>query len=221
MLKKVNFITNNHNLTKRKYFERMKNDKISCMTIARKFGFDYWDGNRKFGYGGYKYIPGRWTPVAKKIIKYYKLNNNSKILDVGCGKGILLYEIKKILPNIKISGFDVSSYGIKNSKKEIKKFLFKHDARKKFPFKDKSFDLVFTFSCLHNFKLFDLFKSIREILRVGKRHYINVESYRNNSELFNLQCWALTAESFFDKNEWIWIFKQSNYKSEYELIYFR
>ena len=87
---------------------------------------------------GYKYIPGKWTEVAKKLIKLYKLNEKSKVLDVGCGKGFLLYEIKKLIPKIEVSGFDISKYGIKNSKKEIKKYLYHHDARKKFPIKDKN-----------------------------------------------------------------------------------
>ena len=191
------------------------------MKKARKFDFNYWDGPRKYGYGGYKFIPGRWTLVAKKIIKSYKLNNSSKILDVGCGKGYLLYEIKKILPKISIKGFDISNYAIKKSKKEIKNNLFVYDARKKFPFKNSSFDLVMTFSCLHNFKIGDLFRSIAEIKRVGKKQYINVESYRNEKELFNLQCWALTAESFFDRKEWEWIFKKSGYRGDYEFIYFK
>ena len=78
------------------------------------------------------------TSIAKKLIQTYKLNNNSKILDVGCGKGFLLFEIKKLLPGIRITGFDISSYAIKNSKKEIKKNLFKFDLRKKLPFKNKS-----------------------------------------------------------------------------------
>ena len=30
-----------------------------------------------------------------------------------------------------------------------------------------------------------------------------VESYRNEQELFNLQCWALTCEAFFDTAAWI------------------
>jgi cyclopropane fatty-acyl-phospholipid synthase-like methyltransferase len=85
------------------------------MTISKKYGHDYWDGNRKFGYGGYKYIPGRWEQVAKKFIKKYKLNNQSKILDLGCGKGFLLFEIRKILPKIQITGIDISNYGLKNS----------------------------------------------------------------------------------------------------------
>ena len=94
MGKLVNFVTRLHKSTKRNYLERMINQKVYLHEKARKFERDYWDGKRD-GYGGYKYIPGRWTPVAKKMIKRYKLNNNSKVLDVGCGKGFILYEIKK------------------------------------------------------------------------------------------------------------------------------
>ena len=69
----------------------MSDDKILCMKEAKKYGKNYWDGQRKFGYGGYKFIEDRWYDIAKKIIKKFKLNENSKILDIGCGKGFLLY----------------------------------------------------------------------------------------------------------------------------------
>ena len=103
----------------------MLNKKVDCMIESKKYAFNYWDGKRKYGYGGYKYIPGRWKKVAKNLIQKYKLNNNSKILDVGCGKGFLLYEIKLLLPSIKICGFDTSRYGISKSMKLIKKNLLK------------------------------------------------------------------------------------------------
>jgi len=217
---KRNFINSIHNSTKRKYLDRMINDKIKCMKIAKKYGYDYWDGYRSYGYGGYKYIPGRWTPVAKKIIKTYKLDNNSKILDVGCGKGFLLYEIKKILPKIKVTGIDISNYGIKNSKAEIKKYLFKKDIRKPLRYKSNQFDLVFSINTLHNLEIDSLTQAIKEIQRVGKKHYICAESYKNEEELFNLQCWALTCESFFSMREWIWLLKNSGYTGDYEFIYF-
>lgn len=219
-MKNLNFISKLHKSTKRKYLDRMVNKKVLCMKEAKKYGFNYWDGNRKFGYGGYKYIEGRWAPVAKNLIKFYKLRNNSKVLDVGCGKGFLLYEIKKILPNIKIYGFDISKHAIKNSKKEIRKDIFKHDVRKKFPFKTKKFDLVISLGCLHNLKVFNLEKALKEISRVSKRQYVMVESFRNDQEMFNLQCWALTAETFFHVSEWEWIFKKFNYRGEYEFIFF-
>ena len=67
----------------------MTNNKVDCMKIARRFDKEFWDGERKYGYGGYKYIEGRWKKVAKELISDYNLTNKSKILDVGCGKGYL------------------------------------------------------------------------------------------------------------------------------------
>ena len=73
------------------------------------------------------------------------------------------------------------------------------DARKKLPFKDKEFDLVISINTLHNFKIHDLKTSLSECERVGKKKYLVVEGYRNEDELFNLQCWALTCEFFSQK----------------------
>ena len=119
MNKLKNFVTSNHLKTKRNYLERMNNNKIHCMKIAKKYEKDYWDGKRSYGYGGYRYIKNFWTPVAKKIIKNYKLSNHSKILDIGCGKAFLLYEIKKILPGIKILGTDISNHALKIHQKKL------------------------------------------------------------------------------------------------------
>ncbi len=219
-MNEIKLITKLHKKTQRNYLERMINEKIKCMGVSKKYGKDYWDGNRKYGYGGYKYIPGRWTAVAKNLIKRYKLNNSSKILDIGCGKGYLLYEIKKILPDIIIRGFDISKYAIKSAPKILKKDLYIGNIKKKIKFKKNYFDLVISIGCLHNLEIFDLKNSLSEINRVGKKKFILVESYRNNKELFNLQCWALTCESFFSKKEWIWIFKKFGYNGDFEFIYF-
>jgi ubiquinone/menaquinone biosynthesis C-methylase UbiE len=215
-----NIFTFFHKRTKRNYLKRMLDNKPVCMTEARKYDFNYWDGPRKYGFGGYKYIPGLLTPIAKKLIKKYKLSNYSKILEAGCGKGFLLYEIKKILPNIKIYGFDISRYALKNAKNEIKKNLFYQKIQNKFHFKKNYFDLVISLNTLHNLNIYDLRKALSEIDRVGKKKYIVVESYKTNKQLFNLQCWALTANAFFSYKEWIWLFKEFKYKGDYEFIYF-
>ena len=220
MAKLINLLGKLHNSTKRKYSERMNDKKFSYMIKSKKYGFDYWDGARKFGYGGYKYIPGRLTPLAKKIIKKYRLNNSSKILDIGAGKGYLIYEIKKILPKIYVRGIDISRYAIKNSKPEIKKYLKYHKAQDNLGYKKNFFDLVISINCLHNLKIFDLFKSINQIQRISKSAYIVNESYRNEKELYNLQCWSLTAQAFFSKDEWEWIFTKNKYAGDYEFIYF-
>ena len=220
MPKELSFLQKNHNNTKRDYLQRMQNNKVFCMGIAKKYEKDYWDGDRKYGYGGYKYIPGRLTSIAKKIIKKFRLNNSSKILDVGCGKGFLLYEIKKILPGATVVGLDISKHGIKNCHPSLKNNLKIFDAKKKLPFKNGQFDLALSFGLYHNFSIFELEKSLKEFSRVSKKNYLMVESYKNNKQLFNLQCWALTCESFFSPKEWEWIFKKFKYKGDYEFIYF-
>jgi hypothetical protein len=79
---------------------------------------------------------------------------------------------------------------------------------------------VLSLGCLHNLRLFEIRTALSEIGRVGKQGYLMVESYRDEQELFNLQCWALTCESFFDSEEWVWLFNHFDYRGDYEFIYF-
>ena len=215
-----NIVTPLHESTKRDYLARMIDDKVRCMNIAKQYGEDYWDGDRRYGYGGYNYIPGRWKQVAEELISIYNLKSESKVLDIGCGKGYLMYEIKLLIPDIDISGIDSSDYGLKNAKEEIKPFIHKHKAEVKLPYKDKEFDLVISLGTFHNLRLLELKIALSEMERVGKKGYLMLESYRNERELFNLQSWALTAESFFDKEEWVWLYNKFGYMGDYEFIYF-
>ena len=215
-----NFVSPTHKKTKRNYLKRMNDSKVVCMKVSKKYEYDYWDGNRRYGYGGYKFIAGYHTNLAKKLIKTYSLTNKSKILDLGCGKGFLIYEIKKILNDIKIIGIDISNYAKKNAKQEIKKYILKKNLKKKLNYKSNYFDLVLSINTLHNLKLEHLFNALKEIERVGKSKFICVESFRNEKEQFNLQCWALTAETIIDVESWRWIFNKSEYSGDYEFIYF-
>ena len=128
--------------------------------------------------------------------------------------------MKMLLSRLKTTGFDIFKRGIKEAKKEIRESLFIHKAQDQYPFNNNEFNLVISLGCLHNLRVFELQTALSEIERVGKYGYIMLESYRNEQELFNLQCWALTCESFFDKEEWIWIYKHFGYTGDYEFIYF-
>ena len=219
MGKLLNIVTPLHKRSERDYIGRITDNKVECMKIAKQYGYDYWDGERRYGYGGYKY-DGRWNVVAKDIVDTYKLTSGARVLDVGCGKGFLLYEIKKLLPGVHVAGFDISKYAIENSKEEISENLFIHRAQDRYPYADKEFDLVISINTLFNLKIFDLASALHEVERVGREKYIVLESYRNEEELFNVQCWALTCESFFSHEEWIWIFREFGYTGDYEFIYF-
>ena len=215
-----NFVTGLHQQTTRDYLARMIDNKIHCMDVACQFEEQYWDGDRRYGYGGYHLIPGRWRPVAEALIQEYQLDQTSSILDIGCGKAFLLHEIKLLIPEIKIIGIDVSQHAIECATSLVRENLIKFDARAKLPFANNEFSLVISLGALHNFRLPELALTIPEINRVGERSYIMVESYRNNAELFNLQCWALTAKSFLDPDEWIWLLNDRGYRGEFEFIFF-
>jgi SAM-dependent methyltransferase len=216
----LNIVSPLHKQTKRDYLARMVDDKVHCMLKAKEYEFDYWDGDRRYGYGGYSYIPGRWKPVAEALIRTYGLKSGDKVLDVGCGKAFLLYEMQLLIPELQLVGFDISQHGLYQKRPEFKGTLFRHRAQDKYPFGDKEFDLVISLATLHNLRIFELKKAIEEIERVGKQKYIMLESYRNEKEMFNLECWALTAESLFDTEEWIWLYEHFDYTGDYEFIYF-
>lgn len=219
MGKLIYLVTPLHKKTHRDYLARMADDKVYCMKVARQYEKEYWDGDRRFGYGGYTY-DGRWKPIAQKLIKRYKLKTNAKILDVGCGKAHLLYELKKLLPKAEIVGFDISTYGIRNAPNLVKPFLKIHKAQNHYPYPDKYFDLTISLMTLHNLHTYELEAAVREIERVGKQKYLLVESWRNEAEFFNLECWALTANLILTPQDWIWLYRTFGYTGDYEFLYF-
>jgi SAM-dependent methyltransferase len=215
----LNVVTPLHKRTTRDYLARMVDDKVHCMRKAKEYEFDYWDGDRRYGYGGYRY-DGRWKVVAQQLVDHYQLGPGARILDVGCGKAHLLHELKQLLPDADVAGFDISQHGLGDAPEAIRPYLFRYRAQDPYPWGDKHFDLVISFGALHNLRLFELESAVREIERVGRQKYIMVESYRNELEQFNLECWALTAEAFFDTAEWIWLYRHFGYTGDYEFIYF-
>lgn len=221
-MKELSIVAENHQSVDRNYLSRVFDvdyPKHKAAKIAKKWGFDYWDGDRRICYGGYHYRPGYWSRVAKLLIETYELTSESKILDVGCGKGFLLYEITMLLPGISVRGVDVSSYAIENSKPEIKQNLVNASASM-LPFEDLKFDLCFSINTLHNLYNFDLFKALKEIVRVSRNSFVCVESYLTELQKANLIYWQVTCESFYTPDEWKWFFKLAGYDRDFEFIYF-
>lgn len=216
----VDFMSGLHGKTKRDYLQRvLEYDKASCARVAKELGKEYWDGDRKYGYGGY-YYDSRWKSVAQDMIKHYKLENDSRVLDVGCGKGFFLYDIKSLLLQIEVRGIDVSSYAIEHSKEEVRPFLDLGPVHK-LSYPDNYFDLVISINTLHNLYIYDLEKAVKEIERVSKGSgYIVVESYRSEKEKANLLYWQLTCECFYTPEEWKWLFKKFGYSGDYSFIFF-
>ena len=216
----INFIQQAHQATKRNYLARVTEaDKAECAIISKKFDFEYFDGDRKYGYGGFRY-DGRWLAVAKAMIEHYDLKPGMRILDIGCAKGFLVHDFMKVLPGSEANGIDISDYAISNAMPEVKDRL-KVGSAVKLPYPDKSFDLVISLNTLHNLRLPELEKALKEIERVGKQHkYVVNDSYRNDHEKVNLMYWQLTCECFFTPEEWEWVFERCGYTGDYGCIFF-
>lgn len=217
----VELVTPLHKKTQRDYLARMLDDKVHCMEKAREYGRDYWDGDRRYGYGGYRYIPGYWQPVAEQLIARYGLTDESKILDVGCGKAHLLYELHRLLPGAIVRGFDVSQHGINDSPISWALSLGGAEDPKSYKWNDQYFDLVLAMGSLHNLELQELAIALREISRVGRQSYLWVESYDDAESQFGLMCWALTARAFYSVTEWEWLLQHFGYDGDREYVFFR
>ena len=217
----VDFVGVLHTRSQRDYVQRVvEHDKASCAIKAKEWGEDYWDGDRRYGYGGYHY-DGRWRVVADHMAAHYGLKSGDRILDVGCGKAFLLYEFTQSVPGISVAGVDISDYALTHAKEEVRLELTKASAIT-LPYEDNSFDYVYSINALHNLPLFELHKSLQEIDRVCRtdKAHITAESYRNEQEKANLLYWQLTCESFFRPEEWEWVFEQAGSKGDYGCIYF-
>lgn len=216
----VDFLSAVHQRTARDYVARVnETPKAEAAKIAKQFGRDYWDGDRKYGYGGYQY-DGRWRAVADALRDHYGLKAGDKVLDVGCGKAFLLYDLTQSVPGIEVAGIDISQYALDNAKDEVKSRL-RAGSADALPFDDDAFDLVISINALHNLKVDALERALREIERVGRRSkYICVESYRNEEEKVNLLYWQLTCESFYSPEEWEWWFGRCGYSGDHSFIHF-
>ena len=183
--------------------------------VARKFGKDFFDGDRRHGYGGFSYNSKFWTPVVPDFQKYFGLNSNDKILDVGCAKGFMLHDFSRLIPGISVSGVDVSDYAIRNSLSDVKPFLSVADA-KDLPFADNEFNLTISINTVHNLELDDCVKALQEIERVSTGgSFITVDAYRDDEEKQRMMAWNLTAKTIMSVNQWKELFSKIGYTGDY------
>jgi len=201
--------------TKRNIDERASQRTQKDIALAKQFGEEYFDGDRSTGYGGFSYHERFWTQVVKDFIKYYKLTEKSKVLDVGCAKGFMLHDFRKTLPGITVRGIDISKYAIENAIEDVKPFLQVGNAKDLSMFNDKEFDLVISITTIHNLKLEECKQALKEIERVGKNAFITNDAWRNDSEKERMLKWNLTGETYMHVDDWKKLFDEINYTGDY------
>tara|TARA_Y100000590_G_C15730617_1_gene1016887 strand:- start:2463 stop:3122 length:660 start_codon:yes stop_codon:yes gene_type:complete len=205
----------NYPKTKRNTKDRAEKKSKEDIAIARKFDKEYFDGDRRYGYGGYQYNSKFWEPVVPDFIKHFNLSNNSSILDVGCGKGFALYDFKKALPGLEVQGIDISNYAIDNAKEEVRSFLTLGNATN-LPYPDNYFDCVISIVTLHNLDRADCAKGLSEIERVSKgKSFITLDAYADLNEKKLMEEWNLTALTVMHVDDWKKFFEENNFNGDY------
>ena len=205
----------NYPKTKRDLEERVASKTQSDRSIARQFGKDFFDGDRRHGYGGFNYLSRFWQPVIPTFQEYWKLNEKNTVLDVGCAKGFMLHDLAELIPGITVKGVDISRYAIENAIDDIKPHVQVADATH-LPFADKSFDLVISINTVHNLEREECGKALCEIERVSRgKSFITVDAYRNDEERERMYAWNLTAKTIMSVAEWKQFFEEVGYTGDY------
>ena len=214
MGKEINLLKN-YPKSKRNLDERADAKTEKDREIARQFGKDFFDGNRSHGYGGFNYSPRFWGPVISTLQSYWNLNSTSSLLDVGCAKGFMLFDLARLIPGISIKGIDISEYAITHSKAEVREHLQIADAQS-LPFDDNSFDVVISVNTVHNLDTKGCANALREIVRVSRgKSFITVDAYRNEIEKERMYKWNLTAKTIMHVDEWKTFFHFVGYTGDY------
>ena len=187
----------------------------SLLQRARRFGREYFDGDRLYGYGGYYYNRKYWTSTARRLHEHYQLRPGASVLDVGCAKGYMLYDLKRQFPDLSVTGIDISSYACEKAHPEVKPFIKMADAVK-LPFPDKSFDLVVSINTVSNPDLERCKLAIFELMRVSRKHsFITVHAWQTEKQRENIERWNLTALTCMHVDEWKKLFAELGYEGDY------
>lgn len=205
----------NYPKSKRNVEERGNEKTEADRALARQFGKEFFDGDRRHGYGGFNYFSRFWQPVIPTFKEHFGLSAASSVLDIGCAKGFMLHDLAELIPGITVKGIDISEYAIENAIEDMKPHVKVGDARV-LEFGDDSFDVVIAINTIHNLNRNDCAQALREIERVSRGHaYVTVDAYRTEEERKRMYAWNLTAQTIMHVDEWKAFFDEVGYTGDY------
>jgi len=108
-----------------------------------------------------------WKRYERQIAEISKfVQSNSKVLDIGCGRGMTTAMIKQINPSVKVIGIDLNKF---TSWKKYQRHGIKYFVRDalNLKFKDQEFDVLVSFGVIEHVPSDQKF--IKENLRVLKK----------------------------------------------------
>ncbi|OGV83457.1 MAG: hypothetical protein A3K19_09950 [Lentisphaerae bacterium RIFOXYB12_FULL_65_16] len=187
---------------------------IQDRLVAWELGRDYYDGDRRHGYGGFRY-DGRWRGIIPRLAERHGLTSQSRVLDVGCKKGFFLHDLCELIPGIQVTGVENHPYPLAEAMPSVKpRLLFA--PYEKLPFPDASFDFVFAYAAIYMLNLGGVVAALREVQRVGAgRSFVTVGAYRTDEERRCLQDWTLLGTTVLHVDEWLEVFRYASYTGDY------
>ena len=193
--------------------ERIVGDRtIQHRILASYRGYDFFDGERQYGYGGMK-NDGRWKDVAWDFVNEYGLGEDSLILQINCEKGFLLDELRVFRPLAKIVGVEPSSYARGHASESVRKSILPS-----WKFDVEAFDLVIALGVVYTFNLPDAIACLRKIDRLGHRSFITLAAYETEEDLRLFRAWSLLGTTILKRKEWIEVMKHAGYSSDYSFV---
>lgn len=199
------------------------NRKAICMQrgvkeklVAIKRDKNFFDGERKFGYGGFAY-DGRNKILAENLVSNYKLGDNSKVLQVQCEKGFLLYELQKINSSFYLIGTETSKYAIKNKFKDLKCPILNLQDHN-LPFSTDYFDLIVVIGFAYTLSLQNFVQFIHQCNNLSRNVFLTLATYDKPSDYFVLRKWSLLGNLILLKQEWLELLDELNFDGEVEFL---
>ena len=126
---------------------------------------------------------------AFKIIKRFALSHPQEkldILEIACCGGEFLELLKKQGHNV--SGIEIAKQAAQRAKdKGINVKM--HDVNKKLPYKDNSFDVVFTVATMMYIGTDKINEIIESMIRIAKKRILFVEMYTDNKSFYDGEHW--------------------------------
>jgi len=205
----------NYPRSKRNVEERGQAKTEADRAIARRFGREFFDGDRAQGYGGFSYNARFWQPVVPTFQRHFSLKTGDSVLDVGCAKGFMMHDMAELIPGLVVKGVDISEYAIAHAMPDMQPHVQVANATK-LPFPDKSFDVVISVNTVHNLIREECAQALREIERVARRGaFVTVDAYRDEAEQRRMEAWNLTARTMMHVDEWKAFFSSVGYTGDY------
>lgn len=196
--------------------ENIEKRGVKQRLIAQARGIEFFDGTRENGYGGFVY-DGRWKEVAKSFCELAELAPGSKVLQINCEKGFLLYEFQLLGMNLQLVGTESSSYALKNAVNGLDSVLMLWDTPK-LPFYDQSFDLLIAIGYPYTLNLSDFVTFIAECNRTSKASFITLASYEKPSDYEVFRSWSLLGTLIYRKDEWKFILSKLGFRGYVQFI---